>query len=50
LRKRHDAKVIGTARGTEAQALVKKLGADKVIDPTSDDAIEQVRKFANGWN
>jgi len=28
--------------------LVKKLGADKVIDPTSDDAIEQVRKFATG--
>jgi NADPH:quinone reductase-like Zn-dependent oxidoreductase len=46
--KRHDAKVIGTARSTEAQALVKKLGADKVIDPTSDNAIEQIRKFAPG--
>jgi NADPH2:quinone reductase len=46
--KRHDAHVIGTARGTEAQALVKKLGADKVIDPTSDDAVEQIRKFAPG--
>ena len=44
--KRHDAKVVGTARGTEAQALVKKLGADKVIDPTSEDAVEQLRKFA----
>jgi NADPH:quinone reductase-like Zn-dependent oxidoreductase len=44
--KSYDARVIGTARGTEAKALVKKLGADKVIDPTSQDAVEQVRAFA----
>jgi NADPH:quinone reductase-like Zn-dependent oxidoreductase len=44
--KSYDARVIGTARGTDAKALVKQLGADKVIDPTSDDAVEQVRAFA----
>jgi NADPH:quinone reductase-like Zn-dependent oxidoreductase len=44
--KSYDARVIGTARGTEAKALVKKLGAHQIIDPTSDDAVEQVRAFA----
>jgi len=41
-----DARVIGTARSSEAKALVKRLGADKVVDPTSNDAAEQVRAFA----
>jgi NADPH:quinone reductase len=44
--KSYGARVIGTARVIEAKTLVKQLGADKVIDPTSDDATEQVRKFA----
>jgi NADPH2:quinone reductase len=44
--KSYDARVIGTARGTEAKALVEQLGADKVIDPTSADAVSQIRAFA----
>lgn len=44
--KSYDAKVIGTARGTEAQTLVKQLGADIIIDPEVPDAVEQVRAFA----
>jgi NADPH2:quinone reductase len=44
--KSYDAKVIGTARGSEAKTLVKELGADKVIDPEAHDAVEQVRAFA----
>lgn len=44
--KSYDAKVIGTARGTQAKKLVKALGADKVIDPEAPDAVEQVRAFA----
>ena len=44
--KSYDAKVIGTARSTEAKKLVRELGAAKVIDPTENDAVEQVRAFA----
>jgi NADPH2:quinone reductase len=44
--KSYDARVVGTARGTDAKGLVRRLGADKVIDPTSDDAVEQVHEFA----
>jgi NADPH:quinone reductase-like Zn-dependent oxidoreductase len=32
--------------GADAKALVKQLGADKVIDPTSEVAVKQVRAFA----
>jgi NADPH:quinone reductase len=45
--KRHGARVIATARGDDAKRLVRKLGAHKVIDPSSPDAIEQVRAFAS---
>ena len=44
--KSYGARVIGTARGADAKALVKQLGADKVIDPTSEVAVKQVRAFA----
>jgi NADPH:quinone reductase-like Zn-dependent oxidoreductase len=40
------ARVIATARGTVAKRLVRRLGADKVIDPTDSDAVEQIRAFA----
>jgi NADPH2:quinone reductase len=44
--KRRQARVIGTARGRAATALVKKLGADKVIDPSRNNAPEQLCEFA----
>ena len=44
--KRRGARVIGTARGKEAVELVRELGVDKVIDLTSDDAVEQLRGSA----
>ena len=44
--KSYDAKVIGTARSSEAKKLVRELGADKIIDPTDHDAVEQIRAFA----
>ena len=46
--KRHRARVIGTARGRAAEKLVKKLGADAVIDPTKKDAAERLRALAPG--
>src|SRR6185436_4245452 len=44
--KARGARVIATARGSAAQSAVKKLGADKVIDPTSKDFVKQAREFA----
>lgn len=44
--KRRGARVIATARGDAAKRLVRKLGADKIIDPSSKNAVEQVRAFA----
>ena len=46
--KGRDARVIGTARGREAQNLVKKLGADIVIDPSDTQVVKQIRAFAPG--
>jgi NADPH:quinone reductase-like Zn-dependent oxidoreductase len=46
--KRHRARVIGTARGRAAEKLVKKLGADAVIDPGKKDAAERLRALAPG--
>lgn len=45
--KRRQARVIGTARGSEAERFVAKLGADEVVETGSmDDALEQARAFA----
>jgi NADPH:quinone reductase-like Zn-dependent oxidoreductase len=46
--KRRGARVIGTASGPDATALVRDLGADGVLDPRSDKAIEQLRELAPG--
>lgn len=40
------AHVIATASGAAAARLVRKLGADRVIDARRADSIEQLRKFA----
>jgi NADPH2:quinone reductase len=44
--KRHHARVIVTASGGPATALVKKLGANSVFDPRSDTAVEQLTALA----
>jgi NADPH2:quinone reductase len=46
--KRHGARVIGTARGRASQKVVKKLGADTVIDPAEKNAAEGFRGVAPG--
>jgi NADPH:quinone reductase-like Zn-dependent oxidoreductase len=45
--KRRGARVIATARGNDAKQLLRKLGAHKIIDPSSKDVVEQVRAFAS---
>jgi NADPH2:quinone reductase len=42
----HGARVIGTGRGKKAVEFVRKLGVDKVIDPTSKEAVKQLCEFA----
>ncbi len=44
--KRRRARVIGTATGADATALVRDLGADGVFDPRSDEAVERLRELA----
>jgi NADPH:quinone reductase-like Zn-dependent oxidoreductase len=44
--KRRMARVIGTASGPAAQALVRQLGADHVLDARGNDALEKLRVFA----
>ena len=44
--KRKGARVIGTVRGRAAQRLVRKLGADAVIDPKNKNAADELRAFA----
>jgi NADPH:quinone reductase-like Zn-dependent oxidoreductase len=44
--KRHRARVIGTARNKAGAKLVKKLGADAIVDLTRKDVVEQLRAFA----
>lgn len=41
--KRTSARVIGTASGKEAQSLVRRLGADAVLDARSDDFLDRLR-------
>jgi NADPH:quinone reductase len=44
--KRHGARVLATASGTAAMALVRRLGADAVIDARRDDAADRLRDLA----
>ena len=44
--KRKHARVLATASGSEATALVKKLGADGVFDARHADAIERLKTLA----
>jgi NADPH:quinone reductase-like Zn-dependent oxidoreductase len=46
LAKRMGAKVFAVASGKDGVALVKKLGADLVVDGRSDDVAAEARKFA----
>jgi NADPH:quinone reductase len=43
--KRHRTRVLATASGRPAMALVRRLGADAVIDARSDDAANQLREL-----
>jgi NADPH:quinone reductase len=43
--KRKQARILGTATGRDAMALVRKLGAADVIDVRRDGAIEQLQKL-----
>ena len=42
------ARVIATASGEDATALLSKLGADEVIDPRSEGFVEQLRALVPG--
>ena len=44
--KRRKARVLATASGKDALTLVRRLGADAVIDVRKSDAIENLRKLA----
>src|SRR6202790_5060814 len=46
--KRRRARVIATATGTDASALVRRLGANAVFAARSKEAVEQLRKLARG--
>jgi NADPH2:quinone reductase len=46
--KRRKARVIGTASGDDAAALVRQLGADDVIDSRNEGALEQLRALTPG--
>ncbi len=45
--KRRRARVIGTASGRDADALVRRLGADEVFDAREDGAVERLRSLAS---
>jgi NADPH:quinone reductase-like Zn-dependent oxidoreductase len=44
--RRRKARVIGTASGDAAAALVRRLGADHVVDARKDDGVERLRSLA----
>lgn len=46
--KRRKARVLATASGAKAKALVLQLGADDVFNPKRKDALEQVERIARG--
>jgi NADPH:quinone reductase len=46
--KRRGARVIATIDGGEARELVRRLGADDVVDTQHDDVVASVRRFAAG--
>ena len=49
LAKRMRARVLAAASGSDGVELVKKLGADMVVDGHRDDIVAAARKFAAGW-
>jgi NADPH:quinone reductase-like Zn-dependent oxidoreductase len=48
LAKRMGARVFAVASGEDGAALIKRLGADAVVDGRKDDVAAQARKFAPG--
>jgi NADPH:quinone reductase len=46
--KRRGARVLATVNGGEARELVRRLGADEVIDTQHDDVLDAVRRSAPG--
>jgi NADPH:quinone reductase len=44
--RRRKARVIGTASGADAAALVRRLGADEVVDARTDEGVERLRSLA----
>jgi NADPH:quinone reductase len=44
--KRRKARILATASGAKANALVQQLGADETFDPRRKDALERVEEFA----
>lgn len=44
--KRRQARILGTASGRDAATLVRRLGAEAVIDARSDDAVERLHALA----
>ncbi len=44
--KRRQARVIGTASGGDAAALVRRLGVDELIDARKDDAVDRLHALA----
>lgn len=44
--KLREARVLGTARGADALAFVRRLGADAVADPDAEDLLDAARRFA----
>ena len=49
LAKRMDARVFAVASGSDGVALVKRLGADAVVDGHKDDIAATARRFAPEW-
>ena len=45
-RKRLPVRIVATASGRDAAALVRRLGADVVFDARRSDAVDQLRKIA----
>ncbi|HEX3465019.1 MAG TPA: NADP-dependent oxidoreductase [Candidatus Elarobacter sp.] len=46
--KRRGARVIATVNGGEARELVRRLGADEIIDTQHEDVLDAVRRIAPG--
>jgi len=44
--KRWHARVLATGTGRDASALLRRLGADAVVDARSEESVDQLRKLA----